>query len=135
MAEERALMETGGERGANIAYRVAVATSDGYLVNRHFGRAERFDIYAALDDLSFRREEERFLPAVCQGGDHSEEAMQARIASLKDCSCVLVSRIGLTAAMALEAENMKAYEIPGYVEESLDQLIRFRAVESLLMES
>ena len=131
MAEEKALMaQTKGDDGA--AYRIAVATSDGYLVNRHFGRTERFDIYLAQEDLSFRKEEERRLPAVCQGGEHSKDAMRARIEALKDCRCVLVSRIGLDAASALEAEGIAAYELPGYIEESLDRLIRFEAVSDLL---
>ena len=43
-----------------VKFRIAVATSDGIVVNQHFGRADKFRIYDINQDNTFHFKEERF---------------------------------------------------------------------------
>ncbi|MDR3344177.1 MAG: hypothetical protein LBT21_01075 [Oscillospiraceae bacterium] len=63
--------------------RVAAAGSVGKVINRRFGRAERFFV---LDPAgaSIRFAEERTVQPLCNDFDHSHAAMQGTIALLAD---------------------------------------------------
>ena len=50
---------------------VAVASSDGIVVNNHFGRASKFYIYS-FDDSDINFEEIRELTPVCESGNHDD---------------------------------------------------------------
>ncbi|MBD5543356.1 MAG: dinitrogenase iron-molybdenum cofactor biosynthesis protein [Lachnospiraceae bacterium] len=113
--------------------RIAVASTDGKLVNQHFGRADRFYILETEEDTAeFKLAEERNTVPVCVNGDHEENQMEQAASNLSDCQYVLVSRIGMRARNELEARGLKVYEMPGIIEESVDKLIRYIKVQKLL---
>ena len=71
-------------------FRVAFASSDGYVVDTHFGRATSFYIYQYFEGEYVFVEERKVTP-VCLGGEHSTEKMkeneyrQRRIRKLNTC--------------------------------------------------
>lgn len=114
-----------------IKYQVAVATTDGIVVNQHFGRAESFQIYAIDKENAFHLTGERKFPPLCQGGVHDDLQMKERGRGLSDCKYVLVSKIGQGAINALEQEGITPMELPGFIEEALKRLIAYDQVRAL----
>lgn len=113
-------------------YRIGVATSDGIVVNEHFGRASRFLILDIEEDGSIRTVENRTVTPVCEGGNHDDEKLAENVKCLSDCRYLLVSRIGQGAANALEQQGVLAYELPGIIEESVQKLLSYVKIQSLL---
>jgi|GEM_PF-4525390 len=51
---------------------------------------------------------------------------------LKDCDYILVSRIGTGARAALDQNNIEAFELPGYIEDSIRKLLAYIEVQKSL---
>ena len=77
--------------------RVAVASSDGIVVNSHFGRARDFYIYEVSENEDTVLLEKRELVPICEVGNHDEGRLQDNVKRLSDCDYVAVSRIGMGA--------------------------------------
>lgn len=116
-----------------IKFRIAAATSDGIVVNQHFGRADTFRIYDIAQDNTIRFTEERKVVPLCESGNHDAVKMQERSKDFADCKYVLVSRIGQGAANVLEQDGIIPMELPGIIEESVDRLIAYDEVQALLL--
>ena len=114
-----------------VKYRVAVGTSDGIVVNQHFGRADRFRIYEIMPDNNIIYLEERKVNPVCQGGVHDDSEMMKNAGCLSDCKYVLVSKIGQGAANVLEHMGISPIELPGIIEESINRLTAYDEVQAL----
>lgn len=113
--------------------KIAVASTDGKIVNQHFGRADKFLILETDEDTAeFKLIEQRDVVPICDGGNHEENQMKRAVHNLSDCQYVLVSRIGIRARNELETQGLEAYEIPGIISESVDKLIRYIKVQKLL---
>lgn len=115
-----------------IKFRIAVATSDGIVVNQHFGRADKFRIYDIHHDNSIDFKEERAIDSVCQAGIHDNLKMKETVNCFADCKYVLASRIGQGAINALEHSGINPMELPGVIEESIGRLIAYDEVQALL---
>lgn len=111
--------------------KIAVASSDGIVVNSHFGKARDFYIYEMDDKEQVHFLEKRSVTPVCEGGNHDDEKLKTNLEKLKDCGYLLVSRIGGKAASVAESFGMESYEIPGIIEESVEQLIKYIKVKQL----
>jgi len=116
---------------ADKSYRIAVASTDGIVVNQHFGRADRFIIYRVDDGVVCPTGETIKVNPVCSGGDHNEESMLENINKISDCRYVLVSRIGQRAAMLTEQNGIIPMEIPGMIEESISKITAFDEIQDL----
>lgn len=117
---------------AKGSYFVAVASSDGIVVNNHFGRAKSFYIYEVNEDEDIRFVEKREASPVCNGGNHSDEKLKENLLIFQDCRYLLVSRIGNGAADMAQSLGIESYEIPGEIENSIRQLIKYAKIEKLL---
>ncbi|MCD8010042.1 MAG: dinitrogenase iron-molybdenum cofactor biosynthesis protein [Lachnospiraceae bacterium] len=96
-----------------------MASTDGKVVNQHFGRADRFYIVEFCEKThTLHLLEERRLAPVCRGGDHEEKSLREQAEQLADCRYVLVSRIGRRAETELERRGIQVFEIPGVIEEA-----------------
>ena len=115
---------------ADKTYLIAVASSDGIVVNNHFGKARAFHIFEVKDDIPTLKEV-RTLPPVCEMGDHDEKRLLDNVGKLSDCTHLLASRIGERARAALESNGISCYEIPGIISESIDKLIKYEKVKEL----
>ncbi|MBQ8877644.1 MAG: dinitrogenase iron-molybdenum cofactor biosynthesis protein [Lachnospiraceae bacterium] len=115
-----------------VKFRIAVATSDGIVVNQHFGKADTFRIYDINQDNTIDFKEERAVDPVCQGGVHDDMKMKESVSCLIDCKYVLASRIGQGAINALEQVGINPMELPGIIEESIRRLVAYDEVQALL---
>jgi len=109
-----------------MGYKVAVASSDGKVVNTHFGRASSFLIFEQLEDESYELIERRQVTPVCQGHDHGDDDLQNLLHTLSDCQGVLVSRIGVEADLALRCQGQQAYIITDFIPSALRTLTEYR---------
>lgn len=108
-----------------MAYKVAVASSDGKVINQHFGRSRQFLIFEIADDVTWNFIEIRENVPPCGSGEHNESDMERTVDLLSDCSKVLVSQIGLGAEQALRYKGITAYSISDFIDHALDKLIDF----------
>lgn len=112
-------------------YKIAVASSDGIVVNNHFGRAKDFYIYQIDEEERIHFLEKRNVEPVCEGGNHDDEKLRLNLEKLSDCQYLLVSRIGNGAAGMAAGLGIESYEIPGIIEESIEQLIKYIKIKKL----
>lgn len=115
----------------NDYYKIAVASSDGIVVNNHFGKARQFYVYQVDSDEQIHFLEKRNVTPVCEGGNHDDEKLKGNLQTIKDCKYLLVSRIGSGAAAIAESFGIESYEIPGIIEESVDKLIKHIKIKKL----
>lgn len=117
------------------AYKVAVASTDGIVVNSHFGKAATFYIYENHpEDDSWKLVERRLVPPVCDGGEHDDTRLQEQAERFLDCKYILVSRIGAGAEHALEANGIHPLELSGLITESLKQLVVYEKLQQLITQ-
>lgn len=113
--------------------KIAVASTDGKVVNQHFGRADKFYILLADNEaFTFRCVEERSVSPVCQGGDHEDSSMEQAVKNLSDCRYILVSRIGFRARNECEKNGISVYEIPDEIEKAVDKLLKYEEIQKML---
>lgn len=105
-----------------MSYKIAVASSDGMVINRHFGRAEQFLIFEVEGD-NYKFLELRSNTPSCVQWEHSEEAMLNSLKLLSDCSIVIASRIGRGASEFLNCNGIKTYSAVGFIEDILKSII------------
>ena len=111
-------------------YRVAVASSDGIVVNQHFGHADRFHI-AELhpEDGTHRYIETRAVEHACRGHYHEDAAFDRVLEALSDVQAILVAKIGQGASDYLESKGMLVYEAPYLIDPVLDKIAADRLWE------
>jgi len=105
-----------------LAYRVAVASSDGKFINRHFGNTPQFLIFD-IEDGSFTFLECRRNIPPCFGQEHDEGRLEQAVSLLADCRKVLASRIGPGAAKKLVDSGIDPWEIIGFIDGVLEKSI------------
>ncbi len=118
----------------DMRVKIAVASTDGKIVNQHFGRADTFYIVEADTEAAeqFELQEIRTVNAFCEGGEHNDARLKKAIEEIADCEYVLVSKIGYRAANALEAAGISVYELPGVIRESVVQLLNYIEVQNMI---
>ena len=90
---------------------MAVATTGGGVVNRHFGHAKEFLVYEASPDgvrLIGHRRNERYCFGPDSCGDEPD-VLAGTIRALKGCEAVLCSKIGYGPWRRLEAAGIQPY--------------------------
>ena len=113
-----------------MKFRTAVASTDGIVINQHFGHAEKFHI-AELDteDNSWQYLETRPVNRACQGHEHSEHSFDAILGTLSDVQAILVAKIGNGASDYLESHGMLVYESPFLIDAVLEKILKDRIWE------
>lgn len=122
-------------RGENMTYKIAIASTDGKVINQHFGRTNVF--YIVKDDglkQTFHYVESRKVNPLCQGQEHDDKQLYALADTLKDCDYILVSQIGYGARCVLEEKQIGVFELPGFIEDSIKKLLTYIEVQKLLSE-
>ncbi len=108
-----------------MSYKIAVASSDGKVVNQHFGRAETFYIGEVNDNRLFQFLEERRTKAICMGGEHEAGALNTTAESLSDCRYVLVSQIGPGAEYVLNQKGITVFTVRDYIDNAIHKLMEY----------
>ena len=104
------------------SWRIAIASTDGKVINEHFGRADRFYVTDIEVGQSPRFLETRPLLPACQDGEHTHQALAATVRILQDCQVVLVARIGPGARTELENCGILVFEYPDFIDRALEKL-------------
>lgn len=115
-----------------MPYKIAIASSDGKVVNQHFGRADRFHIVQVDEHNEYQLVEIRNRPPICQGGNHDEVSLEENANALSDCSYVIVSRIGAVAENVLNQRGIAVYTIPDLIDEAITRLISYIQIDELM---
>jgi predicted Fe-Mo cluster-binding NifX family protein len=93
-----------------MAYRIAIASSDGESVNQHFARAENFLIYEITEGkVAFI--EDRLVNAGFGESAHSDARIEEIKNLLSDCKAVFVSKIGEKAIRYLNINGIKSFAV------------------------
>lgn len=103
-----------------MSIRVAIGSSDGKVINQHFGRAKQFLIFDVSDDVQFV--ELRQNVAACGDFQHDGNALSKSVEVISDCKAVFVSKIGGGAVQALASKGIKVFETPYIIEEVLENI-------------
>ncbi|MBE5889964.1 MAG: radical SAM protein [Lachnospiraceae bacterium] len=104
--------------------RVAFATSDGKSVDRHFGAAERFDIYEInTEKQEYERVEIRSVEKACLNHKHHAERMDAVAGAIEDCHAVFAELSGAGARTVLESKNIQAIDIDRPISQVIENLL------------
>ena len=108
--------------------RIAVASSDGKMVNQHFGKATQFLIFDVDGNNMTLRETRSNVPPC--GSDeyegHSDDAFGRAISLITDCEAVLCSRIGMGAAAELMSHGIRPFEVGDFIEEAIKGYLDYR---------
>lgn len=112
-------------------YRIGVATTDGIVVNQHFGRADKFQIFEIDEDRQYKKVGYRQVIPVCNGGEHSDAQLLETIRELEGLEYLIVSRIGIRAQQILEQNGISVFEMPGIIEESIEKVLGYIEVQKL----
>lgn len=104
--------------------RVAVVSSDGKVVNQHFGKASRFLIFEVADGKIQFIEERKNTP-LCGSAEngHANDALSRTISLISDCQAVLCARIGGVAEEELRRNKIRPVEAPYFIHEALKNII------------
>ncbi|MDR2739118.1 MAG: dinitrogenase iron-molybdenum cofactor biosynthesis protein [Treponema sp.] len=108
-----------------MGWRVAAASIDGILVTEHYGRSKWFYIVDIQPDGTFITVERRSVTPLCENGGHSEAKMASGVQTLRDCTAVLVAKIGPSARKQLELAGISVFEQPVIVEEAARKLAAY----------
>jgi predicted Fe-Mo cluster-binding NifX family protein len=107
-----------------MKYRAAFASSDGKVVNQHFGRARQFLILDIDDEnKTWEYVETRENDPPCDGGTHSDDALEQSAGIINDCRAVFVARIGTGAQSLLAEKHIQAIELPYPMEDIIHALL------------
>ncbi len=112
--------------------KMAIASSDGKVINQHFGKARRFIIIESDGDGIKVLEVRENLPACgsLEYGGHADDALDTSVSLINDCDAVLCSRIGGGAAEELLSRGIEPVEAPGFIEENALAYARYRLKDS-----
>ena len=99
--------------------RVGFASTDGIMVNEHFGHAKYWEIY----DIGEEAEEvgSRIVHTGCNC--HDTSLLDETLEELSDCKALFVAKIGEGAASYLMSKGVRIFEAAGNIELIIKKLI------------
>lgn len=107
-------------------YKIALATSDGILVDKHFGCAEKFQIF----ELYTETNEYKFIETrnvkrpLCQDHSHEESFFKEIITLLSDIHAIFVAQIGIGAYLELQKYKISVYEFPHSIKSAIENVLK-----------
>ena len=110
-----------------MSVRVGFATTDGSLVNEHFGHAEFWDVYDIGNEADFV--ETRKVKAECSC--HNKKVFDDMLTTLEDCQVLFVAKIGEEAAYHVIQSGRRVFEAVGDLYQITKQLIDNHVLDSL----
>lgn len=103
--------------------RVAVVSSDGKVINQHFGKASRFLIFEVGDGKIQFIEERKNTPLCGSAEDgHADNALSRTITLISDCQAMLCARVGGGAEEGLRNSGIIPIEAPYFIHEALKNI-------------
>ena len=97
--------------------RAAFATGDGININRHFGIADRFDIYEIdLEKKTREFVDTRRIDSYGVSLQHDDSLIERLAEVIDDCNIVFSAKSGLHAKQALDGKLIQAVDVERKVE-------------------
>ena len=94
----------------NMGYLIAIASSDGQVVDQHFAKAQNFLIYEITEgEVAFVEDREGTIGL--NDGVHSDVRLEEIRNLLNDCRVVFVLKIGDRAVRYLNANGIKSFAV------------------------
>lgn len=109
-------------------YRIALASTDGIVVNTHFGHASEFQIYD-IEGENYHFIESRYARPSCQHQSHNTSRFDQVIKLLSDCDAIFVSQIGKGAAEYLIQNGVRVFEAPYCIDDVIKSTIDQKLLE------
>lgn len=101
--------------------KIAVASSDGIMVNQHLGKATRFLVYDSSGSLVETRTARPPRPGQDLG---QEDHLARQLEVVADCAAVIAMRIGPGAREELLGRGIVPVEAPGPIEAALRSFLQ-----------
>lgn len=111
-----------------MSVKVEIASTNGKVINEHFGRATKFHIFE-LDNSSFKFLESRTVQRCCNGGEHENSAFEKVANILNDCKAIFVAKIGIGASNYMEGKGFIIFEAPYIIEDVLNKVLKENLLE------
>ena len=137
-----------------MAYKIAIASTDGVAINAHFGSTETFLLVLVDDDGSLQqlgRTRPMIVPlhhavenpvlgqdtsscgsgSSCKsqgggcGGGHEETKINGKIVQILDCRCLLCKKVGAGVKKQLEKKSIAVFEVDYKIEAALKKIIDY----------
>ncbi len=135
-----------------MGVRIAAGSSDGIVIDQHFGSCNKFYIFELIEDGNFNildiREgiynKEGFLETYdevkalgcnvnssegcgsgCSPKEHNNDDLFSKVKLLNDCDMVLINRIGKFAEKLLLKNGISALEAEGDLKEAFSRLFKY----------
>jgi predicted Fe-Mo cluster-binding NifX family protein len=105
--------------------RVAISSSDGRMVDEHFGTAVQF-IILDIEDEDIRFVERRPNQPACRGGTHGDGAIAGSIGVIADCQVLFTVRAGPPVLAELEARNVKVHMTCDSIVDAIENFLPFQ---------
>ncbi|MDS1030229.1 NifB/NifX family molybdenum-iron cluster-binding protein [Bacillota bacterium LX-D] len=112
-----------------MPHRIALASSNGKVIDQHFAQARNFQIVDLFEDR-YLLVETRNIQPVPGGKGHSTGVWENIAGLLADCEGVFVSRIGYGAAAYLNSIGLRVFEAPYPLESVLKKLLAGKILET-----
>ena len=103
--------------------KVAVISTDGKVINQHFGKASRFYIFE-VGGGKIQFLEVRECTPLCGSADYGnpEEVLNKTISVISDCKTLLCARIGSRPQEELRRKGIEPIEAPYLIDEALNNI-------------
>ncbi len=102
--------------------KIAVASTDGKVVNEHFGRAKYFHIFE-VEGGGYKYLETRNVKPCCTQEGHTNAAFDQVIERVKDCVAIVVAKIGDGASLYMEERGFTIFEAPYFIDAVIEKMI------------
>ena len=107
--------------------RAAFATGDGININRHFGVADRFDVYEIdTEAKKYELVDTRRIDSYGVSLQHDDSLIERLAAAIDDCNIVFSAKSGLHAKQALDEKLIQSVDVEREVTYVLDRVINSR---------
>ena len=104
-------------------FRIAAASTDGKMIDRHFGKADSFFIFD-IDASGWTFVEQRNVTPLCESCDE-DGGHSSILESLADCTAVVAVKIGAKAKRDLEINHISAFEQPDHLDKAMAKLAAY----------
>ena len=105
---------------------IAVATKDGYLINQHFGHAERFLIFAVEGGKATLVDEKKVDKYCTYDPEHPlrRDVLVKIAAALDGCSAIVSAKIGEAPQTEMEGFGFSVFAAEGEIKPTLVELAK-----------
>lgn len=125
-----------------MAYKIAVASSDGIMVNQTFGAAQKFLIVEVDDAKHYSIIETRYydvpeqqIRSCCSGAGRGNrcnsegygisKGNNPKVSLIDDCRCLICTKVGFQIQKEIEKKTITSFEVDCKMKKALDKIVAY----------